>query len=123
MPDSNASLGPEGSAQRSWSHDDLRALIQEVADIVRDLKQRAENQHEQAEQERQNLRQFFARWEQEDTRGKDTGHDAEIEESKRRMKEHDARIDEAMRDIERRLDELERRRGERDIGEEQTSEG
>lgn len=123
MPDSNASLGPEGPVQGSWSQDDLQAVIQEIADIIRDLKQCTESRQEQAEQDRQNLRLLFARWEQEDAQGKETGHDAQIEESKRRMKEQDARIEENLRDIRRRLDELERRRGEGDSGEEQTSEG
>lgn len=94
-------------------------MIQQAADIVRDLKRRVESRHEQAE--RQDLRQLFARWEREDAQRKETGHDAEAEDSKRRMKEQDARIDEAMRDIGRRLDELERRRGEQCSGEEKPS--
>lgn len=122
MPDLNASQGPEGVAQRPWSHDDLRALIQEAADIIRDLKQRVESQHEQAEQEREELRQLFARWEQEGSAGKEMGWTAQAEERERRMKEQDARIEENLRDIRRRLDALERDRGEAGDVEGSTSE-
>lgn len=123
MPDSNASLGPEGSAQRSWSHDDLRAEIQKLADFVRDLRRRDEDRQDQTEKDRQDLRQLFARWEQEDARRKETGRDAQAEDYNRRMKEQDARIEENLRDIRRRLDELERRRGEQGNAEEKPSGG
>lgn len=46
-----------------------------------------------------------------------------MEEYERRMKEQDARIEENMRDIRRRLDDLERGRGERGSGEEKPSGG
>jgi hypothetical protein len=105
---------PEESPQVARDTDCLDARLQRLADLVQDLKRRAESWQSQAEPEKseqdgQTLRQLFARWEQEEARRKEPGGNAQWEEYERGMRERDARFWADMRDIRRRLDALERR--------------
>jgi chromosome segregation ATPase len=103
MADSEGPPVPEESPQAAWDTECLDARLQRLADLVQDLKRRAESWQSHAP------RQLFTCWEQEDARREEAERKAQWEEYERRMRESDARIEENMRDIRRRLDALERR--------------
>lgn len=113
MTESGGSLIPEGPPQPRGENADagaarfaeLHAEIQKLADFVRDLTQRSERRYNERRMEPLDIR--FK------DMGRDTWfeeHERRREEYERRREEHDARYEEMRRDIERRLDALERRR-------------